>query len=98
METKSERRSGEPEPEKVYAAITLRRAQVLCGLADARSEREIADALCLTLAGVRSHVEDLKGITGQQSVRELSRWWQAHRMAWLAFYAREGGVAELQIQ
>jgi DNA-binding NarL/FixJ family response regulator len=74
------------------ALITLRRAQVLRGLAEARSEREIADALSLTLAGVRSHVEDLKQITGERSTRELARWWQAHRQDWIEFLKREAGI------
>jgi DNA-binding CsgD family transcriptional regulator len=78
---------------EVYLAITLRRARILRGLAQAQSEREIGEDLCLTLAGVRSHVEDLKQITGQESVRELARWWQGHARAWVAFCAAEGGVS-----
>jgi DNA-binding CsgD family transcriptional regulator len=76
----------------IYLAITLRRARILKGLARAQSEREIAQDLCLTLAGVRSHVEDLKRITGLQSTRELARWWQIHASRWVVLCAREAGV------
>ena len=76
----------------IYVSITLRRAQVLRGLAEARSEREIALGLSLSLAGIRSHVEDLKQITGCRTTRELARWWQTHRHAWLCFQAREAGM------
>jgi DNA-binding NarL/FixJ family response regulator len=77
----------------IYMAITLRRARILKALAQARSEREIAQDLCLTLAGVRSHVEDLKRITGQQSTRQLARWWQVHASHWVALCAEEAGVS-----
>jgi DNA-binding CsgD family transcriptional regulator len=77
----------------IYLAITLRRARILRGLAQAQSEREIAQDLCLTLAGVRSHVEDLKRITGQQSTRQLARWWQIHAGSWLALCAQEAGIS-----
>jgi DNA-binding CsgD family transcriptional regulator len=78
--------------EDTLALITLRRAQVLRALAEARTEREIAEALSLSVAGVRSHVEDLKQITGHRSTRELARWWQSNRTAWVSFMERAAGV------
>jgi DNA-binding CsgD family transcriptional regulator len=78
--------------EEALTAITLRRAQVLRLLAEVRSEREIAEELHLTLAGVRSHIEDLKHITGHRSTRDLARWWQNNRVHWLNLYAQQAGL------
>jgi DNA-binding NarL/FixJ family response regulator len=76
----------------IFAAITLRRAQVLRGLADGMTEREIAKELTLAHSSVRSHVEALKNLTGQKSTRELGRWWRTNREAWLRYWAEESGT------
>ncbi len=72
--------------------ITLRRAEVLRGLADGRTEREIAELLGLEVASVRSHVAQLKMLTGYKSVRELGRWWRLSRVQWLLLLGSGAGV------
>lgn len=62
--------------------ITFARARLLRELADGRTEREAAEALQMSYAGVRSCVEVLKEITGCRDVREMGRWWRANRALW----------------
>jgi DNA-binding CsgD family transcriptional regulator len=81
-----------PSRQRFFEAITLRRAQILRGLADDRTEREIAVALDLSLSSVRSHVEDLKRITGLPTVREIARFWRVNRTCWVRFIAQQGGA------
>lgn len=71
--------------------ITLRRARVLRLVAEDYSEREIAERLMLSLPGVRSHIEDLKRITGHSSKRALGRWWRSVRSEWVRYLADEAG-------
>ena len=72
-------------------AITARRAEILRELAEADTEREIAARLGLSLATVRSHAEQLKTITGLSTTREMGRWWQSSRHAWIACLSRIAG-------
>jgi DNA-binding NarL/FixJ family response regulator len=81
----------QPSP-KAFYLLTLRRVQVLSRLAEARTEREIAEDLSITLDGVRSHVQSLKEIIGVRTTREIGRWWQENRNAWIRFIAREAGA------
>ena len=76
----------------VLTRITWRKAQVLRSLADSMTEREAAEALGITENGIRSHVEQLKEITGSESVRDLSRWWRANRRAWVEMMAAAAGL------
>lgn len=76
-----------------FERLTVARVRVLRELEDGRTEREIAARLCMTYHGVRSHVEDLKALTGCQNVRDLGRWWRLNRTAWHVWLAREAGVA-----
>jgi DNA-binding CsgD family transcriptional regulator len=77
--------------ERVFRSITVRRAEVLRELADAYSEREIAEHLGIAVGGVRSHVEQLRALTGQPGVRELGRWWRENRAGWLGAMAAAAG-------
>ena len=78
--------------EHIWRAVSFRRAEILRELADGRTEREAAHVLGVELSTVRSHVEELKGITGCASVRELGRWWRANRPGWAGFVLELGGV------
>jgi len=73
-------------------SFTLARVRVLRGLAEGRTEREIAECLHMTYHGVRSHFEVLKELTGCGDVRELGRWWRENRGDWHARLAREAGI------
>ena len=73
--------------EHVFLQITLARARVLRELSEGWKEREAAVRLGMTYNGVRSHVRDLKGITGCEDVDELGRWWRANRKGWLRWLA-----------
>jgi DNA-binding CsgD family transcriptional regulator len=78
--------------ERIYQSITVRRAEVLRELAEGYTEREVAARLGIQVAGVRSHVEDLRAITGCGSARELGRWWRENRAGWLERIGRLAGV------
>lgn len=90
----------EPEPGpgmgsstvEVLTRITVTRARVLRELERHDSEATAAAALGLSTTGLRSHVRDLKGITGAGSVRELRGWWRANRGAWPQEMADAAGV------
>lgn len=78
-----------------WERITFARARVLREIADGRTEREVADRLQVAYSTGRSHVAELKGLTGSRDVRELGRWWRNHRSAWLAWcVAQAGAVVE----
>lgn len=47
------------------------------------------------LDGVRSHVRDIKSITGLTDVRQLSRWWINNRGLWLEDMASAAGLRYL---
>lgn len=75
-----------------WARVTFIRARVCAGLENQKTEREIADWLLVELSTVRSHVEDLKAITGCRDVRELGRWWRANRKSWCAWCEEQAGM------
>lgn len=77
---------------EVLLRITARRAHILRELADGYSGQETALRIGLAFNGFRSHVQQLKEITGCTSVRELGRWWREHREEWLLVMGREAGV------
>lgn len=82
-----------PAPAKVLTRITVARARILRELECRDSEAEAAAALGLSMNGLRSHIRDLKGITGAGSVREMQRWWRENRGAWLRELAAAAGVS-----
>ena len=60
-----------------YAKIELLR-----GLADNRSERQIAEESGMAYATARWQVRQLKVLTGCHDVGELARWWRIHAEDW----------------
>ncbi len=76
-----------------WERLTVARVRILRELEDRRTEREIAERLLMTYNGVRSHVEDLKALTGCADVRALGRWWGDVRGDWLGWLAREAVIA-----
>ena len=74
--------------------LTFARVRVLRELAEGRTEREIAERLQMTYHGVRSHIEDLKDLTGCRDVRELGRRWRKNGPRWLEWVAGEAGIAK----
>jgi DNA-binding NarL/FixJ family response regulator len=80
------------EDVSVFLSLGYRRVQLLRCLADGLTEREAAERLGVKLTSVRSQVEDIKDVTGCESVRELGRWWRSSRSDWLAFCERLGGA------
>jgi hypothetical protein len=76
-----------------WSRITFVKARVLSGLEDQQTEMEIADRGIVALSTIRSHVEDLKGITGCADVRER-KWWRENRHLWLAWCAEQAGMKE----
>jgi DNA-binding CsgD family transcriptional regulator len=77
----------------VFERITLRRAEVLRELADGRTDKEIAAKLGISVNGVRSHVEDLREITGMNHSRDIGRWWRDGAAAsWANFLARKSAL------
>lgn len=89
----------EPGPEMsaampgAFTRITVTRARILRELERHDSEAAAAEALGLSMNGLRSHIRDLKGITGAGSVREMQRWWRENRGAWLRELAAAAGVS-----
>jgi DNA-binding CsgD family transcriptional regulator len=76
--------------------VTARRAEVLALLADGATLPEVAAQMGVSVNGVRSHVEDLKKLTGCTSTRQLGRWWRANRRAWLELMATVAGCEPLR--
>ena len=72
-----ERGCGEPSPSPTAggaAALSPRELQVLRGLAEGRSVKEIAKRLCLSASTVRTYKRRLKRKLGLGSVAELARY------------------------
>lgn len=66
---------------------------VLKEIAEGQTQRQVALTLGLTVAGVRSHVDDLKRVTGCETSRDLARWRRAERECWGKQLARDGGCS-----
>lgn len=75
--------------------ITARRAAVLREMADGYTEREAARRLGISLTGLRSHLEELRNLTGLDSGRELGRWWRQERTVWLHVMSLQAGAPVL---
>lgn len=80
----------EVPPDGCFPSITVRRAEVLAHIVDGYSQVEVASRMHLSVNGIHSHVEDLRTVTGCQSIRELGRWWRSHRAAWRRYVHRLG--------
>jgi DNA-binding NarL/FixJ family response regulator len=70
----------------------MARARVLREVEGGWAETEISETLGVSYNTIRSHVDDLKVLTGCSDVRELARWWRDYRGGWLAWCAEQGGV------
>lgn len=77
-----------------WSWLTISRLRVLRQLADDRTDREAAEALGVSYAGVRSIVEKIKEQAGLESVREMRRWWRQNRAVWLDWVMEEVGLGE----
>ena len=66
--------------------------QLLRGLADNRSERQIADDSGIAYATARWHIAQLKALTGCHDVGELARWWRIHAEDWRRWSAALAGL------
>jgi DNA-binding NarL/FixJ family response regulator len=65
-----------------WERFTVARVAVLDDIQRGMTAQEIAGDLSLSYSGVRSHVRDLKELTGCHSMRELATWWREHRNLW----------------
>lgn len=77
-----------------YEWVTPSRARVLRELLDDIPEREIANRLGTTYAGVRGIIEEIKNKTGLRSVREIRRWWRDNRGPWAEWILAQGGMSK----
>ena len=77
-----------------WERITIVKAKVMAGLEGQLTERQIAENRFVALSTVRTHVEELKGITGCADVKELGRWWRRNRAAWVRWCAVQAGIEE----
>ena len=87
-------------PQIDLLTITARRAELLCLVARHQTQRQIATAMGISPATVRSHIDWLRNLTELGSMRELGEWWQHDRKAWLCAHARVAGLdvgAELSL-
>lgn len=77
-----------------YDWLTYSRIRVLRELAAGHTEAQGADNVGIQLTGFRSIVEDIKGITGLNSVREIGRWWRSESPKWLAWLVEQASWDE----
>ena len=74
-----------PSQATIFERLTVTRIRVLALLAANRTIPEIASSVHCSYHGARSLVRDLKVLTGSESARDVGRWWQGNREAYLAF-------------
>lgn len=84
--------AGRPRREFDWQSITMRRAQVLAGLARGWTDREIAERMGVRPSSVRSTVRELRDLVNLRSRRELGNWWRRHSVEWLCALAEAGEV------
>ena len=77
-----------------WHSFTYAKLQLLRGLADNRSERQIADDAGMAYTTARWHVAQLKVLTGCHDVGELARWWRSHAEDWHLWIAELAGLEE----
>lgn len=76
----------------LYARLTWSRVRVLSALDPDMPLRDVASQLGMSLNGVRSHVRDLRALTGTGNVRGLAQWWEVNRLEWLKEMALVAGI------
>ena len=79
--------------DSVFNSLSYRRVQLLRRLADGLTGPESATLLDVKFTTVRSQVEEIKTLTGCESVRQLGPWWRSVRSDWLASCERLAGLA-----
>ena len=70
----------------------MRRVQVAAGLADGKTERQIARECGIEETTVKDHVKHLKNIFGEPDARGVGCFWRTYRRDWYAWCARVGGL------
>ena len=75
-----------------WRTVTLRQAEVLTGLANNFTIREIAESLRVPYPTVRSTVVAIQSQVGLRSSRELARWWREYRGDWAEEMLRAAGL------
>lgn len=85
-------------PATGWAFITLRRAEVLRELTRFKTEVDIAETLGISVAGVRSHLAQIKNATGYQTNRALARWWQSGARSEWANAMRQAAGCDFELR
>ncbi len=79
-------------PQIDLLSITARRAAVLSLVCKLQTQNQIAVALQVSPATVKSHIEWLREATKLNSMRELGDWWPHARKDWLFELAEAAGL------
>lgn len=77
---------------RIWEAMTPRRVQVAAGLADGKTEVQIAEEAGVSVTTVKDHVKHLKDIFGEPNARGVGRFWRTYRKDWHIWYGRLAGV------
>ena len=60
---------------QTYEHLTVPRIRVMGLLSSGKTIAQVADELGITYDGAKSHIRDIKGITGCETVDEVRAWW-----------------------
>lgn len=74
--------------EAIFAAITPRELDVLCGLAEERRHARLAARLHVSVATVRTHIRVLCELTDTHGTDALWDWWRENREAYVEWVGR----------
>ena len=78
------------ESTSTWRLITPRQANVLDLLLEAKSAREIAKELVISLHTAERHLQHIRELTGQHSQVALALWWTDHAAEWRAAAESQG--------
>ncbi len=79
-------------PQMNLLCITARRAELLKLVSKQQTQSQIATAMRIAPATVKSHVDWLRDQTHLTSMRELGEWWLHSRKDWLFELAEAAGL------
>ena len=79
---------------RIWEALTPKRVQVAAGIADGKTEAQIAEEAGVSVSTVKDHVKHLKDIFGEPDARGVGRFWRTYRQEWHRWYGRLAGVEE----
>ena len=79
-------------PQIDLLSITARRAEVLSLVARHQTQTQIATAMDIAPATVKSHIDWFRERTNLTSMREMGDWWQHYRRDWLCELATAAGL------